>query len=180
MKKTIKGVLIVEGLHDKNVIESFYNVDFVLTNGFAINKDELIYLNSLPSSTPIYILTDPDISGDKIRENLHSKLKRYVDLIVDIKMCNKHNKHGVAECDRNELVKTLENNVKFYENIEFSNKILEDLGVFGQINTNEIINKISNAYSLGKATKYNLALRLNNMGISIDSLKRTISKNDYR
>ena len=47
MKKKIDGVVIVEGLHDKNLIESFYDVDFVLTRGFDINFEEIDYLNYL-------------------------------------------------------------------------------------------------------------------------------------
>ena len=107
MKKTINGVLVVEGSNVASFISSFYESLFVITNGYEIPKEEIDFLNHLPKDIKVYILTDSDDAGKNIREKLNNTLCNPINLVVDIIKCNKKGKHGVAECDKEELLRVL-------------------------------------------------------------------------
>ena len=108
MKKTINGVLVVEGHNDVSYISSLYEGIFVVTNGYQIPNEEIDFLNHLPENTNIYILTDSDEAGKQIRNKLDDLVKNKTHIVLDITKCNKNGKHGVAECEKDELIKVLD------------------------------------------------------------------------
>ena len=53
----------------------------------------------------ILVMTDPDDAGFSIEKRLKETGLKYETRFVDSKMCNKHGKHGVAECKKEERQK---------------------------------------------------------------------------
>ena len=107
MKAIINDVLVVEGKGDASRVSTYVDALIVTTNGYDIPKEELDFLNHLPKDKRILILTDSDKAGEEIRMRLNALLKNYENITVDISKCNKNNKHGVAECEKEELLKVL-------------------------------------------------------------------------
>ena len=138
---------------------------------------EIDYLNHLPESVEIILLTDPDESGDKIRKKLESQLNHFINDYVSVEKCNKHNKHGVAECDIFELQKALDKHVNKCGITTVTKEMLENLGVINSINSNNKIEVISRQYHLGKLTKNNIVKRINLMGVIPQELERTFLGN---
>lgn len=63
MKKKINGIIVVEGKTDVELLSSYIDAEFVITNGSAINEKTINYLKSVDRD--IYVLTDPDFPGKK-------------------------------------------------------------------------------------------------------------------
>ena len=108
MKKTINDVLVVEGTGDASYISAFVDAVIVTTNGYDISIDELDFLKHLPKGKKVLVLTDSDEAGIRIRKALNDKLNNIGNISVDLSKCDKNGKHGVAECDKDELLKVLE------------------------------------------------------------------------
>ncbi len=174
MKKTFNGVLVVEGSNDASYISSFVDAIIVTTNGYEIPKAELDFLSNLPKDKNVFILTDSDEAGNKIRERLNQLIPTATNLYVEIDKCNKRNKHGVAECDKEELLKVLENHLIKHRN----NGVLtlNDLYSIGLDDKNKR-DYLSQKLHLGKCNNKTLLKRINYLGISLEEIKATLK--DY-
>lgn len=106
MKQFIDAIIIVEGNHDAAKISKHFETNFVITNGYDFNEKDAIFLKKY-CKKPIILLTDSDVAGDKIRENILKKLPFVINEKVNINCCNKNGKHGVAECSDEEIFRVL-------------------------------------------------------------------------
>ena len=173
MKKTINGVLVVEGNNDISYISSLYDGLFVKTNGYEIPKEEIDFLNNLPESVNIYVLTDSDEAGKVIRERLNKELKSCKDVVVDINKCDKHGKHGVAECDKEELIKTL-NQISSLKTIE-NGMSLSDLINLG-VDAKEKRDWLTKELHLGICNNKTLLKRINYLNIKESRIREIMEK----
>lgn len=107
MKYILEPVLIVEGKDDQAYLSSFLVADFILTNGYDFKKEDIVFLNRLVELRKVILLTDPDEAGLKIRDNINKVIPNLININVDIRMCDKNNKHGIRECNKEELIKVL-------------------------------------------------------------------------
>ena len=144
-KPYIDHLLIVEGASDKSKILSLFDANVFITNGYDIDKD-LIQL--LSKYRKLLVLTDDDDAGKQIRERINNIVK-CDNVEVNIKDCNNHHKHGVAECDKDVLFNLLKPYVtekkdrKFITNIDLCN-----LGINSKRQRDNICDKLSiNRYS---------------------------------
>ena len=96
MKKIIDGIIAVEGTNDVSYLSSFIDATFVSLNGLEIKNLE--FLKRVAKEKPIYLLTDSDQEGERIRERVKKEIPACIDVIVDASKCNKNGKHGVFEC----------------------------------------------------------------------------------
>ena len=70
----IDGVIVVEGKSDVAFLSNFINAQFVTTNGSEISKETIEYLKTLSKNKDIYVLTDPDFPGERIRKVLFCRM----------------------------------------------------------------------------------------------------------
>lgn len=174
MKKTFNGVLVVEGSNDASYISSFMDAVIVTTNGYEIPELELDFLTHLPKDKNIYILTDSDEAGNRIRERLNQLIPTATNIFVDIDKCNKRNKHGVAECDKEELLKVLEKHLIEPKNSGLLS--LNDIYSIGLDNKNKR-DYVSLKLHLGKCNNKTLLKRINYLEITLEEIKTTLK--DY-
>ena len=66
----IDGVIVVEGKTDVSFLSSFVEAEFVTTNGSEISKETIDYLKKIAANKYIYVLTDPDYPGERIRKKI--------------------------------------------------------------------------------------------------------------
>ena len=174
MKKTFNGVLVVEGSNDASYISSFVNAIIVTTNGYEIPKEELDFLIHLPKENQIYILTDSDDAGNQIRKRLNMLLPTAQNLTVDLAKCNKNNKHGVAECDREEVINVLKEHLSFNVDVNqiWTTSIINKLG----INNKTIRDYICDKFHLGICNNKAMIKRMNFLNIKIEDVKGEIER----
>lgn len=167
MKYYFDGVIVVEGKNDVSFLSSFIDSLFVVTNGYDIPIDEIDFLRNLYNKK-IIVLTDSDDAGKTIRERLKQKLDSSINVEVDITKCNKNNKHGVAECDKQEVVNQLS---KFFTTKTAKSSIsLNDINCLG-ITNKEKRDYLSKELHLGKCNSKKLLERLSFKDINIKDIK---------
>ena len=105
MKKVIDGIIVVEGTNDISHLASYIKATFVALNGFTTKNIE--FLKQASKTKTIYLLTDSDPSGEEIRNKVKAIIPSCIDVRVDADKCNKRGKHGVAECEKNEIYRVL-------------------------------------------------------------------------
>lgn len=173
MKHVLNGIIVVEGTGDSSYLSSFIDCDFVTTNGYDLPKEELEYLQEASKKVQIYIMTDPDEAGENIRKRIHEVIDG-VDIVVDATKCNKNGKHGVAECDKTEVINTLE---KFFvltkNNKEYVSKKYFKVNDFDR---EEIYLFTKKKFKLGKCNRKQIIKRLNVLQITEEELGRAIKE----
>ena len=144
-KPYIDHIIIVEGTSDKSKILSLFDAAFFVTNGYDIDEG-LIKL--LSKHRKLLVLTDDDEAGKQIRTKLNNIVK-CENVEVDIKECDKHHKHGVAECDKEALFNLLKPYIaKERTGDKITNIDLYNIGINSKRQRDNICDKLSiNRYS---------------------------------
>jgi len=158
------GVIVVEGTGDSSYLSSFICAEYVVLNGYDIPKDIIDYLKHI-KNRKILVMTDPDEAGVSIEKRLREKGLKYETRVVDSRMCNKHGKHGVAECKKEEILRVLDSDLicknPFKESISKA-----EFNSFGFMNSQEKRNAISEKLHLGICNSKVLFKRMNYNGIT--------------
>ena len=173
MKKTIKDVLVVEGAADASYISSLVEALIVTTNGYEIPDKEIDFLNHLPIGKKVLILTDSDKAGGEIRNRLNDRLTNLENIYVDINQCNKNNKHGVAECNKDELLKVLKPYIS--ETVLQERITTNDLIKIG-IDSKDKREYLAKELHLGNCNNKTLLKRINYLEIPLQKLNEIYKK----
>lgn len=163
------GVIVVEGTGDSSYLSSFICAEYVVLNGYDMPEDIIDYLKHI-KNRKILVMTDPDEAGVSIEKRLRETGLKYETRMVDSRMCNKHGKHGVAECKKEEILKVLDSDListnPFKESISQA-----EFNSFGFMNSQEKRNEISEKLHLGICNSKVLFKRMNYNGITYEMIK---------
>ena len=102
MKPYIDGIIVVEGTNDAALITSLIDAEVVTLNGCELKN--IKYLKLASKNNQIYLLTDPDQEGKRIRQKVLNEIPSCINIEIDINKCTKDIKNGVAECENNEVL----------------------------------------------------------------------------
>ncbi|MBO7614294.1 MAG: DUF4093 domain-containing protein [Bacilli bacterium] len=172
--KYFNGVIVVEGTGDSSYLSSFINAEYVVLNGYDMPEDVVDYLKHI-RNRKILVMTDPDDAGFSIEKRLKETGLKYEVRTVDSKMCNKHGKHGVAECKKEEILRVLDNDL--IDENPFKNSITQaEFNSFGFMNSQKKRNEISKKLCLGVCNSKILFKRMNYNGITSQMIKKSIWK----
>lgn len=167
MNKYLNGILVVEGKSDMAFLSNFLYTNFVLTNGFDIENEISFLQIAEKRNIPIYVLTDSDDAGKKIRNSINEKLDNVTHLNVDITQCDKKGKHGVAECKIEEIMRVLEPFLN--ENIDFCPNITsKDILLLEE--KEEKISSIRKQFHIPMCNNKSLVKRLNMLRVKKEEI----------
>lgn len=168
-----KYVIVVEGTSDINKLKNLIDADFVSVNGSAISEEILQYLEELSKQREIIVLTDPDYPGEQIRKKISQRVECY-HAFVDRKHASNGKKLGVAECDKEEIIRALKDFVFLGEDnhsISFNEFCLLQLTGPGSEERRE---KVAKHFSLGHCNSKTLFKRLNMLNITYQQIKEIL------
>ena len=177
----MKPVIVVEGTSDVNKLQNLVDADFVVTNGSVVSRETINYLKELSLSRKIILLLDPDYPGMRIRSILQNELPNALNAYVKRELSVKGKKLGVCECDKDEILRAL-NEVFVWDNKveEKFNKIvtkdLFELLLIGDSSSNKRREFLSNKLPLGKVNGKTLLKRLNQLNVSLDTVKEIMKE----
>lgn len=177
MKYYIDGLLIVEGKSDLAFLKSFLDVEIITTNGFDIPRDEIEYVLRVSQTKKIIIMSDPDAAGTLIRKRLNELIPNAFNALVDISKCDKNNKHGVAECQKEEVISVL----KPYFSLEkpktrkISIENLIEFGLTGDFDSKSRRENLCKKLKLGKCNFKTMLNRINFLQIDIQEIKEALN-----
>ena len=176
MKKQLNGILVVEGKSDVAFLSNYIDAEFVTTNGSETSKDTIEYLKEASKTKEIYVLTDPDSPGKRIRDVLDANIPNLKHCFISKENSIKHNKVGVAEGDINEILESLSFAlVTNKENV--GNLTMNDLVELGLSGTADSLQKrelVSLKLHIGFCNSKTFLKRLNYLGISKEELKKLL------
>ena len=176
MKKPIDGIIVVEGKTDVAFLSSFIEAEFVVTNGSEIPRKTIEYLQKSSGNRDIFVLTDPDSPGKRIRDILDENIPNLKHCFVSKENSIKKNKVGVAESTKEEILNALSSFVQTKKTsiaCVTSNDLVQ-LGLTGQPDSFEKRQKISEKFHLGFCNAKTFLKRVNYSGITIEDIKEAL------
>ena len=70
----IKETIVVEGKDDQSAVKAAVNAEIIITNGLGISEKTIERIKSAQKRTGVIIFTDPDYSGEKIRQIISARV----------------------------------------------------------------------------------------------------------
>lgn len=176
MKKIINGIIVVEGKTDVAFLSEFLEAEFVITNGSEIPEKTIQYLQKSAEKRSIFVLTDPDSPGKKIRDELDQKIPNLKHCFVTKEKSIKKNKVGVAESTKEEVLSALEHYIETNKNDvgNVSEFDLVNLGLAGTEDAKENRMKIIEKFHLGFCNGKTFLKRINYQKITVEQLKEAL------
>ena len=174
--RKIKEVIIVEGKHDIDFLETFLDADFIKTDGTSL-PDETKELIKSCNDRGIIILTDPDHPGEYIRQEVSKLCSNVKHAFVRAKNSRYKKKVGVEHTTKEEVYEALDNMITYTEsNNNISMQDLVDLGLMGQDNSSKLRYEIQQKLHLGKGSAKTFLKRINMLNITLKDLKNEVDK----
>lgn len=177
-----KDVIVVEGTSDVNKLRLLVDADFVTTNGSEISRETILYIKELSKTRRIIILTDPDYPGMRIREKIASEVPSCLHAYIDRAKAVKGKKLGVAECEKEEIIRALSKVVEYKkideETKTFNETVLYSLGLVGQENSRALREIVYKHFNIGYGNAKTLCKRLNMLDVSIEEVKKVLKESE--
>ena len=174
--RKIKEVIIVEGKHDIDFLETFLDADFIKTDGTSLPEETKELIKSC-NERGIIILTDPDSPGEHIRQEVSKLCSNVKHAFVRAKNSRYKKKVGVEHTTKEEVYEALDNMLTYADvNNNISMQDLVDLGLVGQTNSSNIRYELQEKLHLGKGSAKTFLKRINMLNISLDDLKHEVEK----
>ena len=82
IKTKFDAIIVVEGKSDVDFIGSFIDADFVITNGSAISRETIDYLEKASEKRTIVVMTDPDSPGKRIRDAIAAEVPSVLHVFI--------------------------------------------------------------------------------------------------
>lgn len=176
MRKIINGIIVVEGTTDVSFLSEFLDAEFVITNGSAIPQATIDYLAKSSGNRDIFVLTDPDSPGKKIRDVLDSHIPNLKHCFVSKEKSVKNGKVGVAESTKDEVLEALEKYIQTKQsNVgTITHSDLVKLGLEGSDDSSIKRKVVIDKLHLGQCNAKTFLKRLNYSGITIEELENTL------
>ena len=173
MKKIINGIIVVEGITDVSFLSQFIEAEFVTTNGSEIPSSTIDYLKKAQEKRDIFVLTDPDSPGKKIRDTLDQYIPNLKHCFVSKECSVKKNKVGVAESTKEEVLKALEHYIQTSKENEgtITYSDLNKLGLVGDENSAEKREKVIYNFHLGHCNAKTFLKRINYSRLTLEEIK---------
>lgn len=176
-KVKIDGVIVVEGKTDKDFLLSFLEAEIVMTNGSAVNRETIAYINEISKFKKVIVLTDPDAPGKRIRDILNQNVEGLENAYLPKEVCIKKNKVGIAESTKEAVLEALQNVIpasgkSVDSDLEYSD--LLELGLVGSPDSSYKREMVERALHLGHTNGKTLLQRCRALGKNKADLQRLI------
>ena len=175
MKKIIDGIIVVEGINDVSYLSSLIDATFVSLNGLEINNLE--FLKKAAQNKHVYLLTDSDKEGERIRSKVKEAIPSVIDVIVDPKKCNRKGKHGVFECETAEIYRVFS---KYFTDFTKTNnneeylKISQKIGLAAQ--SKQLRKYICSRVGIEECNNKTFIKRISLLNIKVEEIEEMIKE----
>ena len=173
MKRIINGIIVVEGVTDVAFLSQFIDAEFVTTNGSEIPQKTIEYLKKSVENRDIFVLTDPDSPGKKIRDILDQHIPNLKHCFVSKENSIKKNKVGVAESTKEEVFEALDSYIQVDKTAvdSITHTDLNKLGLEGAEDSAAKREKVINKFHLGYCNAKTFLKRVNYSHLTLEDLK---------
>ncbi|MBO6095615.1 ribonuclease M5 [bacterium] len=169
-------VIVVEGKTDTIKLQKLFDVKTIETNGFSINETcKKLISNCIKHNINLVFLLDPDVMGNKIRDQLNELFPNQKNVFLQYKDIDK-NKHkiGIAEAYDEILIQQL-SNLTFKKQVIKSDLTWNDFLKSELIFNKSLKNKVLDFYHLPLVNNKKLFKYLLMLNISKKELEDVIN-----
>ncbi|WP_156286004.1 ribonuclease M5 [Oceanivirga salmonicida] len=177
----LNGIIVVEGRDDKTALSRVLDANIFILNGMSgANNKKIDDLKKLSENNTIYLLTDPDFAGIKIREKINSKIDGIINLYADRKKATKDKNIGIENMKDEDIIDIFKN-IRYEEKTnkeKFSMKDILDNNLSGNKDSKlrrEILGEI---LSISYSNTKQLLKKLNALNITRDEFEDALKKVD--
>lgn len=173
----INEVIVVEGTHDALRLKQVFEVDTIITNGSAINKETLSLIKQVNETRGVIVFCDPDYPGEQIRKKIMQEIPtvKHAFIHKDKAIDERKHKVGVEHATDEDLYEALEFVVTFdLENQSLSKEEYTSLGLVGDKQKRIIL---CDSLNIGYANAKTLYKRLNMLDLNKDKILEILRDN---
>jgi ribonuclease M5 len=178
MMKRIQEVIVVEGRHDTEKLRKYFDCDTIETGGSSLGRDVLERIEAAQKTRGVIIFTDPDSSGNRIRNTVNRKIPGCKNAFVDRENAHTTKKVGVEHANEETLTAALEHLVTYREHPEKQITVQEfyELGLTGGTDSAALRDKVGSIFHIGSGSAKTVLHRLNCLNITYEQLKEAVNK----
>ena len=177
----IKEVIVVEGHHDTNVLQQYFDCETIETNGLALSAETLDLIKEAQQRCGVIIFTDPDYPGEKIRRMINDAVDGCKNAYIEKNKAKTPKKVGVEHARREDLLEALEHCFTYTEQNEvtFTMDDIMELGLQGKADSAVRREWLGRMYHLGKPNAKTLLKRLNLLQVHPDEVRELLKKGGF-
>lgn len=178
--KENRPVIVVEGVSDMNRLSTLVDADFVICNGSAVSEETLEYIAELAKVRFVLVLTDPDFPGKQIRNKIAQRVPSVRHAYIDRAKAVKGKKLGVAECEKEELLRALKEYVNdpCKTNPSLTMQDMIELGLTGSAHARGKRERLVRRFHIGYGNAKAVLKQLNMLGISREQVKECLDDSE--
>lgn len=175
LKTNEKPVIVVEGKSDVQRLEQLIDADFIICNGSAIDEATIDYIRETVKVREVIVLTDPDYPGMKIRHTIEEAVPEVCHAFIDRNKASDGKKLGVAECEKEEILRALSSYIRPRETIEYrlTAQDLLELKLTGN-RSSERRERVASKFHLGYCNAKTLLKRMNMIHLTKQEIEEAL------
>ena len=170
-------IVVVEGLHDLERLKKIYpEMDILITNGSEI-EENLPTIIEASKKRDIILFLDPDYPGERIRKKIQQVIPnaKHAFLKKDLAISKNKRKVGIEHAKESDLIDALNNCLTPVENTNNVSYLdLYNLGLFGNVNSQKLRDKVCAKLNLGHTNGKTFLKRINMFNISIKDVENAL------
>lgn len=174
----IKEIIVVEGKHDTQKLQSCIECDTLETFGCRLTKERIELIRQLQKKRGVIIFTDPDVPGEKIRNAINTHVPGCKNAFIEKRLAKTTKKVGVEHAKPQDIKEALSHLMTYEEHIPTSLSLQEfhGLGLNGQKNSAQLREMLGNTLFIGKCNAKTLWKRLNMLGLSMKEVEQLLNR----
>lgn len=179
----IKEIIVVEGKHDTQKLQSCIECDTLETCGCRLTKERIELIRQLQKKRGVIIFTDPDVPGEKIRNAINTQVPGCKNAFIEKRLAKASKKVGVEHAKPQDIKDALSHLMTYEAQVSetLSLKEFHALGLNGRNNSAQLREMLGNTLFIGKCNAKTLWKRLNMLGLSVKEVEHLlISMNHNR
>ncbi len=179
----IKEIIVVEGKHDTQKLQSCIECDTLETCGCRLTKERIELIRQLQKKRGVIIFTDPDVPGEKIRNAINTQVPGCKNAFIEKRLAKTSKKVGVEHAKPQDIKDALSHLMTYEVQVSetLSLKEFHALGLNGRNNSAQLREMLGNTLFIGKCNAKTLWKRLNMLGLSVKEVEHLlISMNHNR
>lgn len=172
----LKEVIVVEGKHDSDTLQKYFDCDTIETQGSHLSKATIQLLKEVHKTRGIIVFCDPDYPGEQIRQKINLAISNAKHAFIMKEKARTSKKVGIEHASKEALEEALANVITYDENDSESITLEEimDLGLNGQPNSALLRERLGATLHIGKCNAKTLWKRLNMLQISKQQVERIL------
>lgn len=172
----IKEIIVVEGKHDTQKLQSCIECDTLETCGCRLTKERIELIRQLQKKRGVIIFTDPDVPGEKIRNAINTQVPGCKNAFIEKRLAKTSKKVGVEHAKPQDIKDALSHLMTYEVQVSetLSLKEFHALGLNGRNNSAQLREMLGNTLFIGKCNAKTLWKRLNMLGLSVKEVEHLL------